>query len=161
MSREDDDRTPRNTTQRRGAAEDTSPTPRYRNAGKAPQRSDEPAPRRYPVPMASNGSTRNEWQWQKRTRRERRRLHREAERTGRGPLCGICNLEIDLSLDHTHRDYLTFDHVVPLARGGDLDGEIRPAHRSCNSRRGAGRPRATMTKQQWARSERPRTLLDW
>ncbi|WP_113914199.1 HNH endonuclease [Micrococcus sp. KT16] len=31
---------------------------------------------------------------------------------------------------------LTADHITPRALGGKLMGELRPAHRSCNSRRG-------------------------
>lgn len=35
----------------------------------------------------------------------------------------------------------TLDHVVPLSRGGTNDPEnLRPAHRFCNTGRGAGRP---------------------
>jgi 5-methylcytosine-specific restriction endonuclease McrA len=54
--------------------------------------------------------------------------------------CWICGQLIDLSLDYNHKSALTLDHVIPLARGGtdDLDN-LRPAHRACNSKRGAGR----------------------
>jgi 5-methylcytosine-specific restriction endonuclease McrA len=38
------------------------------------------------------------------------------------------------------RDPLTADHVVPRAKGGHLS-VLLPAHRSCNSRRGASIPR--------------------
>lgn len=33
-------------------------------------------------------------------------------------------------------DPITADHVVPMSKGG-AGGELRPAHRSCNSKRGA------------------------
>jgi hypothetical protein len=33
----------------------------------------------------------------------------------------------------------TADHVEAIANGGSMTGALRPAHRSCNSRRGAGR----------------------
>ena len=41
----------------------------------------------------------------------------------------------------------TADHVVPLALGGDPNDQLnmRAAHRSCNSRRGIGRPGSTST----------------
>lgn len=37
----------------------------------------------------------------------------------------------------TRRDPLTADHVIPAALGGGARGNLRPAHRSCNSSRGA------------------------
>lgn len=39
----------------------------------------------------------------------------------------------------------TADHVIPLSEGGDLTSllNLRPAHRSCNSRRGANLPTVT------------------
>lgn len=56
------------------------------------------------------------------------------------PICWLCNKPIDLTLHHTHRWSFTLDHIVPL----DIPGvdpydesNILPAHRSCNSSRGA------------------------
>jgi 5-methylcytosine-specific restriction endonuclease McrA len=142
----------------RGAVETTAPTPEYPGAVKVRQRAVEP----YPVHMATGRSTRNEYSWQRRTRRERARLLRETRRTGVPPLCGICHRPIDMDAEPRSRGYLTFDHVAPVSRGGDLlDGEIRPAHNSCNASRGAGRLRTDMTRRERARSDRPRTLLDW
>ena len=36
---------------------------------------------------------------------------------------------------------LTADHIVPVAKGGSEEGEVRVLCRSCNSRRGAGSTR--------------------
>ena len=45
-----------------------------------------------------------------------------------GMVCGICSKAIE------HKSQLTFDHVIPLARGGAHANEnLRPAHRSCNA----------------------------
>ena len=43
--------------------------------------------------------------------------------------CAICGLP------PTATDPLTADHIVPLSRGGGIEGNLRPAHRSCNSGR--------------------------
>ena len=55
------------------------------------------------------------------------------------PVCWICGLWIDKTLDHRHKMSFTLDHVISLDEGGDPYDEdnIRPAHRSCNGRRGA------------------------
>jgi 5-methylcytosine-specific restriction endonuclease McrA len=53
----------------------------------------------------------------------------EAKRSS--PTCWLCGQPF------TELDPATADHVEPLIHGGDLLGELRPAHRSCNSRRGA------------------------
>lgn len=53
--------------------------------------------------------------------------------------CWICHREIDYSLDWRDPMAFTADHVKPIARGGHLYGELRPAHRGCNSRRGTGK----------------------
>ena len=46
-------------------------------------------------------------------------------------LCGICSLPVD-------RKDRSFDHIVPLARGGShAQINIQLAHRSCNSSKGA------------------------
>lgn len=49
-----------------------------------------------------------------------------------GMICHLCGGEI------ASRSDLNFDHVVPLARGGEHSPEnLRPAHASCNRRKGA------------------------
>lgn len=50
--------------------------------------------------------------------------------------CWICGQPIDYDLDYRDRWSFTADHVKPLARGGSMLGALRPAHRSCNAKRG-------------------------
>lgn len=58
----------------------------------------------------------------------------------RGAPCALCGQPIDYRLPRNHRGSFTVDHVVPLWAGNpsplDPTG-WRPAHRSCNSSRGA------------------------
>lgn len=58
-------------------------------------------------------------------------------------VCWICGLPIDPELKSPHPLSFTVDHVVPIALGGDLLGEVRAAHRICNMKRGMGRRKAT------------------
>lgn len=52
--------------------------------------------------------------------------------------CWICRQVIDKSLLPPHRESGSCDHVVPLVHGGsDDDANLKAAHLSCNSRRGA------------------------
>lgn len=51
-------------------------------------------------------------------------------------VCWICGLQIDLDLPYTDAMSFTADHVVPRSKGGSLLGELKAAHRSCNSKRG-------------------------
>jgi 5-methylcytosine-specific restriction endonuclease McrA len=45
-------------------------------------------------------------------------------------LCGICKQPVSL-------DTFTVDHIVPTSRGGGhVFGNLQPAHRVCNSRKG-------------------------
>lgn len=51
--------------------------------------------------------------------------------------CWICGATIDTSLPPNHRMAFTADHYEPISTGGHLvRNELRPAHKSCNSRRG-------------------------
>jgi len=53
--------------------------------------------------------------------------------------CSLCGRPFDWTItDYRNPGSWTADHVEPLARGGALLGELRPAHRACNSRRGDG-----------------------
>lgn len=53
-------------------------------------------------------------------------------------LCHICGEFIDSSLDRTSLMGATIDHVIPIARGGvDSADNVKAAHRSCNSAKGA------------------------
>lgn len=87
--------------------------------------------------------------WKKRVQRERRRLERDPSLA----TCWICGQPISMDLPPLHPRSFTLDHLVPLARGGDIRGEAKPAHRDCNASRGDGR----RTK----RSSEPTTILDW
>ena len=78
-------------------------------------------------------------------------LRRHVQNTG-AP-CWLCGKTIDLGLPYTHRMSFTADHVDARGNGGSLLGEIRPAHRSCNSRRGKRRTIEAIPK--------PRTTRDW
>lgn len=75
-------------------------------------------------------------------------LRRKAKR--QGLTCWLCGEPFDWSLPYTHPRAFTADHVAPLARGGSARGPLRPAHRSCNSRRGDGRREERMpTTRRW------------
>lgn len=69
--------------------------------------------------------------------------------------CWICGLFIDTDLHWKEPMSFTADHIKPIALGGSLYGELRPAHRACNSRRGkksSGTPhpiRPPVTSRQW------------
>jgi 5-methylcytosine-specific restriction enzyme A len=89
--------------------------------------------------------------------RSRRRRRTAGERTRRQTLiqehvrvCGWVCPGYGVP-QHPSRD-LTADHVVPVAKGGHEEGELRVLCRSCNSRRGAGPTRA-------ASSNHPRPVL--
>lgn len=69
-----------------------------------------------------------------------------------GTVCWLCGEGIDMTLSSTNphdRMAPSVDHVVPLMHGGtELDIlNCRPAHRSCNSRR--GREMQNGTHGQW------------
>jgi 5-methylcytosine-specific restriction endonuclease McrA len=56
-----------------------------------------------------------------------------------GLVCWICWRDIDASLPANHRMSFTVDHLLPRALGGrryDI-ANCRPAHRACNSAKGA------------------------
>lgn len=91
--------------------------------------------------------------WQHAYRKRVLALRAEVKR--KGLPCWICGRAFDLTLPPTHPHSFTADHVVPVSRGGKLLGELRPACRSCNSRRGAGRATAHKV------IEPPRTSRAW
>ena len=67
-----------------------------------------------------------------------------------GTLCWICHHPA------TETDPLQWDHLHPIAEGGDQGGPVAPAHRSCNIQRSnRRRARARATHQ---RAERQRRL---
>jgi 5-methylcytosine-specific restriction endonuclease McrA len=95
--------------------------------------------RRYCSPRCC--SLENKRRHRGRTARNRRVFRRDAALVlafQHGYRCHICGELIDVSLGPTDRMSLTIDHVVPVALGGtdDVDN-LRPAHRVCNSIKGA------------------------
>ena len=67
--------------------------------------------------------------------------------------CHLCGKPIDMTLPYTHPLAFTADHLDAIANGGNLLGDLAPAHRRCNSRRGrkrlAHQVRAPKTTQAW------------
>lgn len=55
------------------------------------------------------------------------------------PVCWLCWKPINLGLHYNHRMAWTLDHTDALVHGGAPEdiGNVRPAHRSCNSSKGA------------------------
>lgn len=71
--------------------------------------------------------------------RDSRRYRNQAKRLRRtAHTCWLCGKHIDIALPYTHPESWTADHVQPINAGGDVHGELRPAHRGCNSSRGDG-----------------------
>lgn len=68
-------------------------------------------------------------------------LRRKAQRND-AP-CWICGKPIAWDANWKHPMSYTYDHIDPIATGGHERGTGRPAHRSCNTRRGA--PKRTIT----------------
>ena len=63
--------------------------------------------------------------------------HRRAIASGKPP-CALCGKPIDYSLVYPHEQSYVVDHVVPLDAGGpDVLDNKQPAHRGCNSAKGA------------------------
>lgn len=55
-----------------------------------------------------------------------------------GWICGICSEPVDPTLRGRTSRSVSFDHIVPLSKGGKHMAEnIQPAHFGCNSRKGA------------------------
>lgn len=74
----------------------------------------------------------NDHEYTKRRDALRRRAKRE------GIPCWLCHEQIDWDVPWKHARSFTADHVDSLANGGSLYGDLRVAHRGCNSRRGRG-----------------------
>jgi 5-methylcytosine-specific restriction endonuclease McrA len=54
-----------------------------------------------------------------------------------GYICNICGNHIDSSLRFPHSMSASIDHVIPISKGGTHTYDnIRPAHLSCNCRKG-------------------------
>lgn len=69
--------------------------------------------------------------------------------------CHLCGKAIDYGLPYKHAMSFTADHVDAVGTGGHMLGELRPAHRSCNSRRGK-KPLSTALK-----AAEPTTSREW
>lgn len=68
------------------------------------------------------------------------------------PVCWICGDAIDLALRHPHRMSWSLDHVKPLSTHPELahdESNLRPAHLSCNSKRGVGKAQPVKLSQDW------------
>ena len=52
--------------------------------------------------------------------------------------CQICKKPLDRRVkDEVHPEYVTFDHIVPLSKGGKTElSNLQLAHKSCNNSRG-------------------------
>jgi hypothetical protein len=87
--------------------------------------------------------------------RDSRKYRNTAKRLKRAnTTCWLCGGAIDPALPYTHPLSWTADHVHPIGAGGDVHGELKPAHRSCNSSRGKGTNRTpklnpTPTSRRW------------
>lgn len=67
-----------------------------------------------------------------------------------GMTCHICGEPITEPRGASRRS-LTFDHVIPISRGGThTEDNLRPAHFSCNSRKNA-RPMSEVARLYWMR----------
>lgn len=84
--------------------------------------------------------------WQRKVTHERNKLIRNPEKA----TCWICGQPIDMNLPPTHPNAFTLDHIIPIARGGKITGQTKPAHRTCNSARGQiHKTKHTNTLFQW------------
>lgn len=52
-------------------------------------------------------------------------------------VCALCGKWIDPELKSPHPMSWTADHIDPVARTRNNHSELQPAHRQCNSRKGA------------------------
>ena len=67
--------------------------------------------------------------------------------------CWLCHEPIDFNAEWKHPLSFTADHVQAVANGGHMLGELKPAHRSCNSKKG-NRPAHTA-------SPKPQPVTGW
>lgn len=85
--------------------------------------------------------------------RDRRAYRRKAARLRRtNTICWLCGQPIDPTLPATHAQSWTADHVIPLHQGGHVLGELRPAHRGCNSSRNGKQQAQPATERPTSRS---------
>ena len=115
--------------------------------------SPSPSPGRNYAPSSEAGATvTTATKYSDRTYRAKAAALRKATNDNGWP-CHLCGKPIDMSLPYTHPLAFTADHLDALANGGNLLGDLAPAHRRCNSQRGrkrlAHQVRAPKTTQAW------------
>lgn len=115
--------------------------------------SNSSSPRRKFAPSSEAGATvTTATKYSDRTYRKRAAELRKATSDNGWP-CHLCGKPIDMTLPYTHPLAFTADHLDAIANGGQLLGDLAPAHRRCNSRRGrkrlAHQVRAPKTTQAW------------
>lgn len=53
-----------------------------------------------------------------------------------GGICGICGQPIDRSIEYPDNMSLSYDHIIPLSKGGKhIQDNIQCCHRICNTRK--------------------------
>lgn len=62
--------------------------------------------------------------------------------------CWLCGQWIDPDIAWPDPMSATADHVIPVSKGGDNLGELRPAHLRCNVRRSRCKP-PTVHARRW------------
>jgi 5-methylcytosine-specific restriction endonuclease McrA len=71
---------------------------------------------------------------------EWRKVREQLKQTPGSNICQHpdCGKEIDMTLHSNHPMSWTADHIIPLSDGGNPTAlsNLRPMHRSCNSKRG-------------------------
>ena len=96
--------------------------------------------------------------WAKRHPQQARRIRNNAHRQRKMRFAGVCVERVDafaiaerdrwichLCGKRVPRNTMTLDHLIPISKGGPhTDWNVALAHRSCNSRRGAGRTPAQL-----------------
>lgn len=50
--------------------------------------------------------------------------------------CALCGEQIDKSLKTPHPKSPVADHIDPVSRGGHNLGQLQPAHKDCNEKKG-------------------------
>ena len=145
-SREDLQNTPRNDSPQNG----TSTSAGDKQSSTPKPTSPSPSANSAFAPSSEAGATVTKYS--DRTYRKRAAELRKATSDNGWP-CHLCGKPIDMSLPYTHPLAFTADHLDAIANGGNLLGDLAPAHRRCNSRRGrkrlAHQVRAPKTTQAW------------
>lgn len=74
--------------------------------------------------------------------------------------CHLCGKKIDTTLPFLDPHAFTADHIIPLAKGGHVLGELKPAHRICNSKRQT-KPINKTQQQPTKQINKPKTKYQW